>query len=67
MIITPRSPGETIRAIRRKRGMSQKELADKLGVTISSISRYEGGSRQMTVNRFEQILDELSAEYTVRY
>lgn len=67
MIIEPRSPGETIRAIRRKRGMSQKELADKLGVTISSISRYEGGSRQMTVNRFEQILDELSAEYTVRY
>ena len=32
-----------IRAFRESRGLSQKELADKLGVVKSSISNYETG------------------------
>lgn len=67
MILTKRSPGETIKAIRKKRGMTQKDVADTLGTTVSSVSRYESGSRLMSVERFEEILDILSAEYTVRY
>lgn len=67
MILEKRSPGETIKAIRQKRGMTQRDVADTLGTTVSSVSRYESGSRLMSVERFEEILDILSAEYTVRY
>ena len=67
MMLEKRSPGETIKAIRKKRGMTQRDVADTLGTTVSSVSRYESGSRLMSVERFEEILDILSAEYTVRY
>ena len=67
MILEKRSPGETIKSIRKKRGMTQRDVADTLGTTVSSVSRYESGSRLMSVERFEEILDILSAEYTVRY
>lgn len=32
-----------ISSLREKMGISQQELADKLGVTVTSISRYENG------------------------
>lgn len=67
MILEKRPPGETIKVIREKRGYTQQEIADRLGTTAGSISRYESGNRQMTVDRYEQILDILSAVYTVRY
>lgn len=41
MILEKRSPGETIKAIRKKRGMTQRDVADTLGTTVSSVSRYE--------------------------
>ena len=33
--------GENIRKLREEKGMSQAELADKVGVTQSMIARYE--------------------------
>lgn len=35
--------GSTISALRRKQGLTQEQLADKLGVTNRSISRWENG------------------------
>ena len=65
MIMENRPPGETIRAIRIKRGFTQKDIADSLGTTVSSVSRYESGNRQMTVDKYEQILDILGAVHAV--
>lgn len=36
--------GDEIRAMREKLGLSQKKLADLLGIGVASIQRYEGGS-----------------------
>lgn len=63
----PNTPGATIRDIRKIRGMKQSDLAQSLGVSKACISRYENGSRQMTVERYMQILTELSAGLLVRY
>lgn len=36
--------GDRIRSLRKKFGMTQKELADKLGVTKTIVNRYESGT-----------------------
>lgn len=35
--------GENIKRLRRERDMTQEELAEQLGVTFQSISRWENG------------------------
>lgn len=42
--------GTNIKAVRLKRGMSQQELADAIGVTKSTISKYEKGQREPKYN-----------------
>ena len=37
--------GEKIRQIRKEKGLTQKELADKAGLSTMSIRRYENGER----------------------
>lgn len=61
------TPGETIKALRETRRLTQADVAGLLGTTVSSISRYEHGSRKMTVERYEEILDILSAGLLIRY
>lgn len=67
MILERRTPGETVREIRKIRGLTQKEVADGLGTTKAAVSRYESGKRQMTVERFEEILKILSADFYIKF
>lgn len=59
--------GETIRQIRTEKGISQKDIAQAVGSSVASVCRWEKDQRQLTVKKFEEILDFLGAEYTVRY
>ena len=59
--------GETIRQIRTEKGISQKDIAQAVGSSVASVCRWERDERQLTVKKFEEILDYLGAEYTVRY
>ena len=36
--------GERIRALRKERGLTQEQLADRLGVSFQSISRWESSA-----------------------
>ena len=38
--------GQRLRELRRERGLTQHQVADRLGVTASVVSAYEGGLRQ---------------------
>ena len=52
--------GEKIKYFRNKRNITQEELAEKLGTTYQSISRYETGDRNTNnalLYRISQILD----------
>lgn len=42
--------------VRKRRGMSQTEAAEKVGLTQSGLSRYEGGSRTPNRAKLEQLL-----------
>jgi transcriptional regulator with XRE-family HTH domain len=41
--------------IRQKRGVTQVELAEKLGVPQSFVSKYESGERQLDILELRQI------------
>lgn len=59
--MSPRKPvtneaiGELVRKQRKKRGISQGELGDAIGVGMMMISKYESGASPITVVRLVDI------------
>ena len=51
--------GECIKAARKKAGMTQKELADKLGIPYQGISQYERGIRNPKIATVKKIAEAL--------
>lgn len=49
--------GAKIRELREKRGLSQKELADALGVDRSAISLWESGKTEPTAFNIRRLAD----------
>lgn len=56
-----------LKKFREQKHMSQKQLADALGVQPTSISRYERGARQLSVDKAKKIADVLEVEWTLLY
>ncbi|MFC4310138.1 helix-turn-helix domain-containing protein [Steroidobacter flavus] len=59
---------ELLLAAREKAGLTQQQLADRLGKPQSFISKYEGGERRIDVIEFIAIADALNmdASRTIR-
>lgn len=57
--------GERLKELRVKRGLKLKDVAAALDVTIRSISRYEDGTREPSVEMIVKFckLYEVSADY----
>jgi transcriptional regulator with XRE-family HTH domain len=51
--------GRKIREIRKSLGMSQMELAEKIGVSFQQIQKYEKGINRISVERLQQIANAL--------
>ena len=51
--------GERIREARKKRGLSQEQLADRMAMDRKTVSRYEQGEREMGISTFIQIAEAL--------
>lgn len=47
--------GDAIRSARKRQGLSQKEFAEKMGVTQGLVSRWESGNCNYTVKTLVQI------------
>ena len=47
--------GELIRQIRRSSGMSQMQLAEKIGISYQQVQKYEKGVNRLSVSRMKQI------------
>ncbi|MHB8893018.1 MAG: helix-turn-helix domain-containing protein [Candidatus Limnocylindrales bacterium] len=59
--------GLAVRALRRRRGWTQAELADRAGISQAAVSRAErGDSRMLTVRTLERIAEALGARASLR-
>jgi transcriptional regulator with XRE-family HTH domain len=56
--------GYRLHQIRTKKGMLQQELAEKIGIPASQISRYEKGKLSPTITTLEWICDALGVTAT---
>lgn len=56
------SIGERIKEARKKAGLKQSELAEKLGVAVITIGQYERGVRQPRLEQFQRIAAALNVD-----
>ena len=47
--------GGLIRQMRRSSGMSQMQLAEKIGISYQQVQKYEKGTSRLSVSRMKQI------------
>lgn len=48
---------ENLRKFRKEKGLTQKEMADRLGINMSTYSRYETGNREPYVPMVKKMAD----------
>lgn len=56
--------GEKIRQLRKNWGLSQGELAEKIGISFQQVQKYEKGSTRISVMRLQQISEVLGVDIT---
>lgn len=54
--------GKKIRRLRKGWGLSQSELAEKIGVSFQQVQKYEKGSTRVSVMRLQQISEVLGVD-----
>jgi HTH-type transcriptional regulator/antitoxin HipB len=64
-IYTPSSLGDAIRHYRTEAGMTQAELAEKVGLQRSYLSELESGKETEQVKRLFRVLRELGVRMTL--
>ena len=62
---TPAALGRAIKALRRRRNLTQVELADSLGLHRSYLSQLENGDLSEQVKRLFDVLHALDAKLVV--
>lgn len=51
---------ENLRAVRERKGLTQKEVAESIGVAKSTYSLYESGNREPNIQTIKKIADLLN-------
>lgn len=62
--VTDEAIGALVREWRKKRGLSQADLGDAIGVTFQMIQKYETGSASFTILKLITIADKLKCKTT---
>ena len=66
-VYTASSIGPAIRQYRREAGLTQKELADRVGIEQSYLSRLEQGQETEQLRRIVSILKQLGVRATLKH
>lgn len=57
--------GETIKKLRKAKGISQMELAERIGITYQQLQKYEKGKSKITIERLIDIAKALDVPVSV--
>lgn len=49
--------GEALRRMRKRRGFTQKQLADAIGITFQQVQKYEKGVNRISLSMLYQVAD----------
>ena len=55
--------GEKLSLLRKQNGLSQEELAERIGVSKSTLSRWENGKSEPRGDEFKRLRDTIGPEY----
>jgi transcriptional regulator with XRE-family HTH domain len=64
-IITSREIGEIIKNRRKELGLSQEQLAERVGVSYQQIQRYENGGSMLNVENIQRMAKALAIPVTL--
>lgn len=56
--------GDLLRAARKSKGLTQKEMGERVGITESAYSRYESGKQNLTLDTLQKVAEAM--EVSVR-
>lgn len=59
-IMTSKEIGEKLREFRKRRGLTQEQLAEKLDVTFQQIQQYEAGTSRLNTDKLQAVAIALS-------
>lgn len=65
-VISPQSLGEALRATRKKKGMSQREVGKSVGIDQPSMSKIERGESSARVDTLFRLLAALEMELVIQ-
>lgn len=65
MFKSEKAIGEFIRQLRKSAGMSQMQLAERIGVSYQQVQKYEKGVNKLSISRLKQIADALGVTVNV--
>jgi ribosome-binding protein aMBF1 (putative translation factor) len=66
-LYTAASIGPAIRHYRKQAGLTQAELADQVGLTVTYLSRLENGQETEQLRRIVKLLKQLGVRMTLRH
>ena len=59
-ILTSKEIGEKLKEFRKRKGLTQEQLAEKTGVTFQQIQQYENGKARMNTDKLQAVAFALS-------
>ena len=62
---TKKKVGLILKEARKRKALTQKELAERIGVTKTIITNYEAGRQNLTIDTLQKVADALGAELKI--
>ncbi|WP_020603043.1 helix-turn-helix domain-containing protein [Spirosoma spitsbergense] len=57
--------GQRIREARKAKGLTQKELADKISLSVGTVNQYEVGKQNLTIETIQKVANALGVSFDI--
>jgi HTH-type transcriptional regulator/antitoxin HipB len=57
--------GQKIREARKAKGLTQKELADKISLSVGTVNQYEVGKQNLTIETIQKVANALGVSFDI--